>query len=111
MNLNEKCRDVKKIFPFLSGIHEEDLRIWLRGREYLPVVKGVEITTGFGENEQSYIASIDMPEQTEIQKRSEVQKAFMRICGRIGEFSYEKWGAGGPNKTYEVVELTGFSLD
>lgn len=99
MTVDEKCREVKKNFPFLSGIYEEDLRIWLGGREYLPVVKGVQITTKFGENEQSYIAVIEMPEQTDMQKRSEVQKAFMRICGRIGEFSYDKWGVGGPNET------------
>lgn len=99
MTVDDKIRQVKETFPCMSGVYEQDLRILLEGREYLPLIKGVEITTRGRENEYSYVAVTEMTKTTDIQKQSEVQKAFMRICGCLGGFRYEKWGIGEPNDT------------
>ncbi len=99
MAVEDKVREVKKIFPCLSGIYEQDLKILFEGREYLPVIKGVEFATKFSDNGLSYIAITEIANITDMQRKSEVQKALMRICGCIGGFQYKKWGIGGPNDT------------
>lgn len=99
ISVDDKIRQIKETYPCLSGIYEQDLRIWLEGQEYLPLIKGVEITTRGRDSECSYVAITEMTETTDTQKQSEVQKAFMRICGCLGGFRYEKWGIGEPNDT------------
>lgn len=99
MAVDDKIRQVKETFPCMSGVYEQDLRILFEGREYLPLIKGVEISTRGRESECSYVAVTEMTKTTDMQKQSEFQKAFMRICGCLGGFRYEKWGIGEPNDT------------
>lgn len=101
-SVDEKLKEMERVFTALEGqdnyVYQEDLKTLFSGE--LPVIEGVKVSTEMKGQVYSYIAVTKMPEKIS----AEVQKAFMRICGCLGGFTYEKWGIGQPEETTAIKE-------
>lgn len=95
LSVDQKVQKANANIKKLRDISNDDLCILFSSQ--LPLAEGLEIITRFGDVEYSYIELIRKPETISV----EVQKAFMRICGCLGGFTYERWGIGQKTEAME----------
>lgn len=89
-DVEQKIKEMRKKFPELTGVYEDDLETLFTSP--LPLIEAVEVETRFEKKYRNYVAITKIPEEI----LPEVQKAIMRLGACLGGFQVEKWGVGYP---------------